>query len=351
MRVISPLLKRVVYPSLGKAGYFRHVRDSFLSVITYHGVLAENYQVRDQFLDATLVSIENFREQLRFLKSAYDVISCDEFRKWLTEKQALPRRAVLLTCDDGLLNNLTEMVPALREEKLDCLFFPTGASTEEGRAMLWLVELYLILALSQRETVDFVCEEFALRRSLRDFGSRRLAWLELVKKLSALSQEARRVFLDEAAVQCGLQRDWQLEYLEGPQRNRFALLTRSELQELSAAGMTIGAHSLSHPVLTEQTAQNAETEIVESRKALLEVTESVWAFAYPFGDEGSVGERELRLAEKAGFECAFLNTGGTLSGSSYLYALPRFHVSHNMGLREFEAHITGFHFELRRLFA
>lgn len=351
MRVISPLLKRALYPSLGKAGYFRHSRDSFLSVITYHGVLSDNYQVRDQFLDATLVSIENFRKQLRFLKSAYDVISCEEFRKWLIEKQDLPPRAVLLTCDDGLLNNLTEMVPALQEEKLDCLFFVTGASAGDGRAMLWLLELYLILALSQRITVDFVCEEFALRSSLHDFRSRRLVWLELIKKLSALSPEVRRVFLSEAADQCGLARDWKLEYLEGPQRKRFALLTRSELQELSAAGMTIGAHSLSHSVLTEQAAQDAETEIVESRKALLDVTESVWAFAYPFGDNASVGEREFRLAEKAGFECAFLNTEGTLSASSCLYALPRFHVSHDMGLREFEAHITGFHSELRRLFA
>jgi peptidoglycan/xylan/chitin deacetylase (PgdA/CDA1 family) len=166
-----------------------------------------------------------------------------------------------------------------------------------------------------------------------------------------LSTEARRLFLDEAAAQCGLHPDWKLKYLGEPLRKRFALLTRSELQQLCNAGMTLGAHSLSHPILTGQTLQSAKTEIEDSRKALLEITASVWGFAYPFGDDASVSEREFKLAEKAGFECAFVNTEGTLSESSHPYALPRFHVSRDMGLREFEAHITGFHAELRRRFA
>jgi hypothetical protein len=217
--------------------------------------------------------------------------------------------------------------------------------------MLGHLELYLLLALSKREAVVFSFQDIQVRLSLRDSRSRRLAWLGLIEKLSGLSTEARRVFLDEAAVHCGLQPDWKLEYLEEPLRKRFSLLTKSELRELCSAGMTIGAHSLSHPILKAQTLRCAENEIVDSRRVLLDITESPWAFAYPFGDEASVGEREFQLAEKAGFECAFVNTEGTLSRSSCLYALPRFHVCRDMGLREFEAHITGFHSELRRRFA
>lgn len=351
MRVISPFLKRVVYPSLGKAGYLRRRSDSFLSVVTYHGVLSHDYQVRDQFLDSPMVSIENFRAQLRFLKSDYHVISCDEFRTWLTHKQDLPPRAVLLTCDDGLLNNLTEMLPVLQEEGLDCLFFVTGTSAGDERAMLWYLELYLILTLCKRRPVEFRFEDIKLRASLSDFPSRRLVWLELIQKLSVSSTEARKLFLDEAASQCGLQPDWKIEYFEEPLRNRFALLAKSDLQKLCSAGMTVGAHSLSHPILKLQTLQCAEREIAGSREALRGITDSVWAFAYPFGDEASVSERELHLAEKAGFECAFVNTEGTFSENTCLYALPRVHVAGDMGLREFEAHLTGFHMELRRRFA
>ena len=351
MRLISPILKRVVYPSLGRAGYLRRHNRAFLSVVTYHGVLSPEYQIRDQFLDAALVSMENFRAQLRLLKSDYNVISCDEFRKWFTHNQDLPPRAVLITCDDGLLNNLSEMLPALREEGLDCLFFVTGESAGDEPAMLWLLELYLILALSTRDIVDLASPHFHLRLCLRDSRSRRLAWLGLIEKLSRSTAEQRRVFLDEAAAQCGLPRDWKLEYFEEPLRKRFALLTKSDLRQLCTAGMTIGAHSMSHPILKRQDGQCAYREIADSRKALADITGSVWAFAYPFGDEASVGEREFKLAEDAGFECAFLNTEGTLSESSRLYALPRFHVSHDTGLGEFEAHLTGFHSELCRRFA
>ncbi|HVO59519.1 MAG TPA: polysaccharide deacetylase family protein [Terriglobales bacterium] len=351
MRIVSPLLKRVVYPSLGKAGYFRRHSGSFLTVVTYHGVLPEDYPPGDQFLDSSLVSAENFRAQLRLLKSHYEVISCDEFRRSLRDNENLPQRAVLLTCDDGLVNNLTDMLPALREEGLDCLFFVTGASNSEIPAMLWYVELYLILTLATRSPVGFTCHGIELAGVLGDCYSRRSVWLESVKKLSTLNAEARRGWLDEASQAWGLRGDWKLPYLHHPlRRTRFALLTKSEVKHLCDAGMTIGAHSVSHPVLSEQTAESAYAEIVDSRNELLQMGDSVWAFAYPFGDDKSVGARELQLAKKAGFECAFVNTEGILSESSR-YALPRFHVSGDIGLQEFEAHITGFHSELRRRFA
>ena len=38
----------------------------------------------------------------------------------------------------------------------------------------------------------------------------------------------------------------------------------------------------------------------------------VWAIAYPFGDPGSVGAREFKLAEEAGYDCGFVNVGGVL---------------------------------------
>ncbi len=352
MRFVSPLLKRVVYPSLGKSGYFhRHAR-SLLTVVTYHGVLAQDDSPLDEFLDSSLLPVETFRGQLRHLKLHYDVISCGEFRKWLSHEQALPSRAILLTCDDGLLNNLTEMVPVLREENLDCLFFVTAGSCSETSAMLWYVELYLLLLLAPRRTVKFAAHGVQWPAVSGDRRILRLAWHELVKKLSGLNADTRRRFLQEAGAACGFKQDWKLSYLEEPAwRRRFALLRKPELQQLCRAGMTLGAHSVSHPVLSQQPADAALAEMVDSRTALLAVTDSVWAFAYPFGDDASAGEREFELAEKAGFECAFLNGDGILSEDCRRYALPRFHVCSDMALREFEAHVTGFHSQLRRLFA
>ena len=69
-------------------------------------------------------------------------------------------------------------------------------------------------------------------------------------------------------------------------------------------------------------------------------------------------DETLRLAERAGFRCAFMNTGGgfrakiggaKISGAKInRFALPRVHVTADMSLSEFEAHISGFYRSLRK---
>ena len=95
--------------------------------------------------EGTLVSAEQFRQQLRFLKSNYELITPEAFRNRWSGSASLPRRAVLLTCDDGFLNVLTDMVPILLEEGARCLFFVTGASLLDAPMSLWYEELYRML--------------------------------------------------------------------------------------------------------------------------------------------------------------------------------------------------------------
>src|SRR5207244_1664957 len=102
------------------------------------------YERVDSTLDGSLVSAQIFRRQLRLLKANYNVVSPDDVLLWCEGRQELPGRAVLLTCDDGLLNNLTDMLPILQEEGLRGLFFVTAASAGEAPIMLWYEELFLI---------------------------------------------------------------------------------------------------------------------------------------------------------------------------------------------------------------
>ena len=62
--------------------------------------------------------------------------------------------------------------------------------------------------------------------------------------------DARRSFLQDAAAGLGLQPSWKMRYLDDPLlRDRFQLLRLPELKQLADAGMTVGAHTLSHPML------------------------------------------------------------------------------------------------------
>jgi peptidoglycan/xylan/chitin deacetylase (PgdA/CDA1 family) len=351
MRVLSPILHRVIYPVLGSVGYFHSGPAAPITVVTYHGVLPAGYKSEDAFLDNTLVSEESFRAQLRLLKKHYNVISPDEFVLWIRKGQELPEKAILLTCDDGLLNHFGLMLPILRAEELRCLFFVTSSSLGDTREILWYVELYLLLMQAQAEEEPVRLHGILVPKIPADRGQRRPVWLTLLKSLSQFDAAARRSFLGDAAVRFGLHPSWKGRYLDDPLlRDRFQLLRLPELKQLADAGMTIGAHTSSHPVLAAQSPDRARAEIAECRKAVAQaLAQPVWALAYPFGDPDSVGAREFKLAEEAGYDCAFVNVGGVVD-SAARFALPRVHVTAEMSLTVYEAYISGFHDALRRRF-
>jgi peptidoglycan/xylan/chitin deacetylase (PgdA/CDA1 family) len=344
MRFVSPLLKRVVYPSLASTGYLRRrAHGGRLCVVTYHGILPAGYQVTDPEQDGGLVAAENFRRQLRLLKAHYHVVSPEEVQHWSAEGGQLSLRSVLLTCDDGLLNTLTEMAPILQEEDLSCLFFVLGASADKNSQTLWYEDLYLLLLAAPAGSYPF--DSLGMSVELRDRAQRRRAWWNLLMRLSQYDQPARAIFIETLRVRFGLSGEWNAEHgRSDAQRRRFSLLSAHELRQLADLGMSVGSHTLSHPVLSQQSPELAWKEISESRSLLESVVgRPVWALAYPYGDAASVTAREQEMAERAGFQCAFMNVGGGFGAPLPRFALPRVHVTAEMSLPEFEAHVSGFY--------
>ena len=350
MRLVSPLLKRVVYPGLSKAGYLRHVAQTAPTVLTYHGVLPAEYKVVDPRLDGNLLSLKSFRDQLQFLQDRYNIISPREFLHWCQGSCELPARSVLLTCDDGLRNCFYDMLPLLQEFEIQCLFFVTGASLSRAPTMLWYEQLYLmILAAHQDFTVELPETEERFQASP---STKHSAWWELLKKLSQYDPERRKRLLETIRVQSGLGENWEAKYNEDSALSRrFLLLNECELKQLVASGACIGAHTLSHPMLSQSSTEAAWKEISESKRALDQALgQETWAFAYPFGDSTSVTLREVEMAERAEFRAAFMNCGGSLGTPATRFALPRVHITSEMTLAEFEAHISGFHRSLQQFF-
>ena len=350
MRFVSPTLKWVVYPCLAGTGYFRAARRPGLAVITYHGVLPPGYKPIDPGFDGSLITAAMFRQQLRLLKTKYTVISPEDMLSWCRKGWELPPRAALLTCDDGFLNNLTEMLPILLDEGLRCLFFVTGASFGEQRTMLWYEELFLLFLRAPAGDFKISAAGIEVGGILGPREQRRDLWWGIVRRLSQSDVATRERFLHAAHSHFGMGRSldhFLANYREA--RRHFCLLTRTEVQQLAAAGMTLGAHTLTHPILAQQPLELAWNEIVESRARLESVIgKQVWAFAYPFGDAGSVSPQVMAMVKQAGFDAAFLNIGGGLGANLPLHGIPRVHVNARMSLAEFEAHVSGFHESLRR---
>jgi len=311
------------------------------SVVNYHGVLPSDYAANDPDLDGNVLPLEVFRRQLLFLKARYHIVHPEDFRVWIEQGKMLPPRSVLITCDDGPLNALTDMLPVLEKEAVSCLFFVTGASCSDQPGMLWYEELYLLLRAARTLGTELPGLPARDGDAATTSASLQSQWWDMVQAASRFDAEARANWMASLRSRCGT--------ATFDSERRWRLLNRQELIRLAEAGMGIGAHTLTHPVLAQCSESEARREIqgskVEIERAL---GRPVWAFAYPFCHPSTMGEREVRMAQEAGFTCAFLNVGGGSADRSRPLELRRTHVSADMNLAEIEAHMVGFHTRLQR---
>lgn len=349
MKFVSPILKHVIYPVLSVTGHLRpRPHPGQLSILTYHGLLPAGYVSPDSDLDGTLVTADAFRAQMRLLKKRYHVIHPENLLAGLRNQEEFPPLSVLITCDDGLQNTLTDMLPILLEEGLPCLFFVTGASASESRSTLWYDDLYRLFLSAPPGQFKISVPGISLEGNFGSRPQRRDLWWDTVKRLSAVAADQRESFI--RALRTLFSQNGRRQFDDGDQAScrRFGLLTAPELKQLAASGMTIGAHTLHHPLLSEAPPELAYAEIYGSKITLESVLQRpVWAFAYPFGGP-EITAPILKMPRWAGFEAAFLNFGSGMETNFPLYALPRVHISGAMNLAEFEAHVSGLHGRLQR---
>jgi peptidoglycan/xylan/chitin deacetylase (PgdA/CDA1 family) len=341
MRLATPLLKRAVYPALHRTGLFNHsMPPSGFAVVNYHGIIPAGCVSDDAFLDGHLVTPEVFREQLRFLKANYKIVEPKTFRESIEQSKPLPPRAVLITCDDGLHHPLTEMLAVLQEEKVSCLFFVTAASCSEEPGMLWFEELYhLMRRRSSAGAASRLLPEEGNGNGTRNFQE---WWWSAVRVASTFDAETRAGWMREFRVRYGS--------LPTEFEKRHRLLNLLELKRLSDEGMSIGAHTCTHPILAGSSEQEACREIQQGKLQIERaIGKPVWALAYPFGNPATMGDREFWLARQAGYSCAFLNVEHWEGQEMNPFAVCRTHVTSNMALPELAAHLSGVHARLQRV--
>ena len=117
-------------------------------------------------------------------------------------------------------------------------------------------------------------------------------------------------------------------------------LRPTELATLAASPLVeIGAHTVSHPALALQRAQEQLAEIAACKTALETlVGRSVTSFSYPFGRTCDYSRETVELVRRSGFARACTNIPGVLRAGDDPFQLPRLHVGDWTG-EEFAARL------------
>lgn len=96
-----------------------------LTILMYHNTLAEGKRQ-----STYCINQNNLRKDFEYLKdNEYNVISCKSLIECVDNGTPLPDKAVILTFDDGYLNNMTYALPLLEEYNYVGLFSVVGDYT------------------------------------------------------------------------------------------------------------------------------------------------------------------------------------------------------------------------------
>ena len=269
------------------------------------------------------VSPQNFAEQLAYLRQHHPVLSLQELSKHL-QNHTLPRRAVVVTFDDGYCDNFQNAKPLLEKYDVPATVFVTTGHVNQAREF-WSDELDRLLLFptvsgSIRLTIDQMTYHWRLDQEPHPTNdptsSQAQIYFELHRLLQPLSHPERCKVLKCLRPQ-----------LEGENEYRppYRAMTSAEILQMAKGGLVqIGAHTVTHSMLSTQSTSDQKWEMVESRAWLEElVGYPVTLFAYPYGDMGS---DTAQIAQEVGFVAACTTIQKSVTTKSKLFQLPRYSV-------------------------
>lgn len=243
-------------------------------------------------------SPEAFEKQIRFLRSNYRLVSMDELCLGLDEKESRGQ-AVAITFDDGYRDVYTQAFPILRKYRVPAMVYLTGAAIETGEVS-WYDRVFAIAMSSRRYALEIEVDG-PRRFILASPQSRMLAATEIVKALRGCSNRERIAACAALEAQANVP----------PAEVRDRMLTWQQIHEMQRAGISFGAHTMTHPVVGRLEADEREAELGHS-KSLLEdrLQQPVEHFAYPFGSVSDIDAETCSLMPSVGYRSAVSTAWG-----------------------------------------
>ncbi len=279
-------------------------------ILNYHRLCEKE----DPFFPALPVDI--FKKQVEWLADNFRILPVGELVKRSRKGLSLDGTASI-TFDDGYSDNYELAFPILKSLQLPATFFIT-TNFVDGH-MPWFDRIH-----------------YAIRKTGKAFGHLKLNGKFYDIPLGNMSERLEAISL----VKNRLKKIQPLEmeiYIKGiekrlhvafSKRDAVRFMNWNQLREMASAGMEIGSHTLSHPILSLLPDSQARTEIAESKACLEEkLRQPVRSFCYPNGKSGDFSETTKKFAKEAGYCSAVTTQIGYFTRDTDLYEIPRFYTS------------------------
>lgn len=270
-----------------------------LTILLYHGVAPKEnrgiYNYRGKFIEP-----KHFERQIRYFAQHYTIVALDKGVQMLREG-TLPKYALAVTFDDGYRNFYTYAFPVLKKLNIPATMFLATDFVLEKKP-LWVDRLEYAMGKRAGSYGEKTAQDRAIRDALKKMPN-----AERESRLRAIEQESGVSFKD----------------FEG-ERSVYAPLSGPEILEMQDAGITFGAHTKSHPILSRETPEQIKEEIRGSKIALERLCGKIsTVFAYPNGQIGDWNEETERTVISSGFEAALTTIEGVTTRKTHPLRLKR----------------------------
>lgn len=278
---------------------------SRLSILIYHRVLP-----RPDLLFPTEVDAAIFDRQMAEVAGCFRTMSLMDAVQGLRQGN-LPSRAACITFDDGYADNAEVALPILQKYGIPATFFIASGFLDGGQ--MWNDTVIELVRRQPGSLLDLSAMGLG-KFAIDTISQRQKAIASLIGALKYLPIQSRQLQVDEMCARMELM----------PSKD--CMMTSDQVRTLHNAGMEIGGHTVSHPILARMNATLARAEIANGKAALEDIIRApVRLFAYPNGKPGhDYLPEHIKIIRDLGFQAAVSTAWGAARSDSDLYQLPRF---------------------------
>lgn len=264
-----------------------------------------------------------FEKQMRFLRRHYRILSLEQLVREISDPKS-KSQGVAVTFDDGYRGLYTEALPILTSYQIPATVYLIGAAMETGEPA-WYDKIFLAMQVFPKESFEI---QLATPRkfALDSRPSRISAAIEIVTHLRTVPDAQRRARCIEIEHQVALPADALAE----------RMLNWTQVREMQKAGISFGAHTMTHPVLSRLPLPEAERELRDSKQLIENHLQTpALDFAYPFGHAWDCSADVEHLAARVGFRSAVTTTWGVNRTGANPFALRRPQIGQDGSLSMF----------------
>jgi peptidoglycan/xylan/chitin deacetylase (PgdA/CDA1 family) len=283
------------------------------------------------------VSKEHFAEHLELIAERYVPMGLADLVAAAVRGGA-PADAVAITFDDGYVDNLFAAKPLLEQADTPATVFPVSGYVSGGERFWWDELDRLLLTpgvLPSRLALEVGGE--TLVTELGDdatytfhSAAERNGWTVLDDHDPGPRQQIYRALCARLRLLDVTERERALDRLRSVADDRVDTemprpMTAAELAALVDGNLVdVGAHTVTHPALSQLAEERQRDEIAGSKRQLEELLgRPVVSFAYPYGTDADFDKTTVSLIREAGFDCACANLPGRVDGRTDPFRVPR----------------------------